>query len=181
MRPGARSAALIAGEPTYSTGLPCKHGHVAPRITANSTCTVCAVSITQRAKARRKPKIKAANAAYYAENREKVSAINKRWRDAHPERIKVIRTAHYESNKPRYLAQSSKRRAARYNATPHWADIDAITAIYAEARRLTDTTGVPHDVDHIVPLQGRGVCGLHVPWNLQPIPARENRAKQNRL
>lgn len=69
---------------------------------------------------------------------------------------------------------------AKINATPAWADRDRIAAVYVEAQRLSELTGNPHEVDHIVPLQSRLVCGLHVEHNLQVIPASINRSKSNR-
>lgn len=53
--------------------------------------------------------------------------------------------------------------------------------MYHFAKILTQITGLPYRVDHIVPLQGRGVTGLHVPWNLQALPAVENWRKHNRI
>lgn len=62
---------------------------------------------------------------------------------------------------------------------PAWADSSAIRAVYREADRLTRETGIPHEVDHEIPLRGRLVSGLHVHTNLRPLPARENRRKSN--
>lgn len=78
------------------------------------------------------------------------------------------------------LEIAKARRAALVNATPDWLteqDKDAIEAVYAVARAMSLGSGVPHQVDHIIPLRGKDVCGLHVPWNLRAITAAENRRK----
>lgn len=61
-----------------------------------------------------------------------------------------------------------------------WADSRAVRAIYAKARRITRETGVPHHVDHIIPLQGTYVSGLHVETNLRIVEGAENLRKGNR-
>ena len=63
---------------------------------------------------------------------------------------------------------------------PPWADDAAIRAIYAEARRLTAATGVQHEVDHVIPLLGARVSGLHVETNLQILTRDANKRKLNR-
>lgn len=109
-------------------------------------------------------------------NREKVRA----WKAANPEREKERQRRYLEQNRDKLRAKWNKRRADRLRATPPWADAKAIEAVYLEAARLTRETGIRHEVDHVVPLRGRSVCGLHVPWNLRPIPAAENASKLNR-
>lgn len=69
----------------------------------------------------------------------------------------------------------------RIVATPPWVDMRAIREIYIQAEHLGYETGELHDVDHIVPLIHPLVCGLHVPWNLQPLPAKANNRKSNRF
>jgi hypothetical protein len=60
------------------------------------------------------------------------------------------------------------------NATPKWANLDKIKEIYMNCPK-------GYHVDHIIPLQGVGICGLHVENNLQYLPAIENIRKGNRL
>lgn len=76
---------------------------------------------------------------------------------------------------------AAQRRVAKLQRTPPWADEDLIRAVYRQARELTVSTGVMHHVDHIIPLQGRLVSGLHVHTNLQILPWRENVQKKNRF
>ena len=98
-----------------------------------------------------------------------------------PEPIEKYRQVLKERLTSRRNAESGKRRAAKINRTPSWADMDAIRAVYLEARRLTRETGIAHHVDHIVPLQGKRVCGLHVHHNLQILTGPENCKKNNRF
>lgn len=72
---------------------------------------------------------------------------------------------------------AQKRKEALQSATPRWADHEAIDAFYVEARQLSARTGVKHEVVHIIPLQGRNVCGLHVPWNLRVVTKTDNAKK----
>jgi len=62
---------------------------------------------------------------------------------------------------------------------PPWVDRDELKAIQERTRCLTEMTGVEHHVSHIVPLNHPRVCGLTVPWNLEPKPAKVNMAESN--
>lgn len=76
-------------------------------------------------------------------------------------------------NPAMYARAASKRRVAKLNAMPAWLSglqLADIAKVYAECAKLS-ASGIQHHVDHIVPLQGKLVCGLHVPWNLQILTA----------
>lgn len=85
-----------------------------------------------------------------------------------------------KENKAKVNALQAKRRFKKKNASVKWANKNKILAFYEEARRLTDETGIIHNVDHIVPLTSRIVCGLHCEFNLQVIEQIENIKKGNR-
>ena len=120
---------------------------------------------------------------YYAKNREKFRQRHKKYREANREVCNARSTAsHLKRQKAEpevYAARNAARLAAKLERTPKWADKKAIAEFYEEARRLTEETGVEHDVDHIIPLRGKLVSGLHVENNLQVITASENRKKKN--
>jgi hypothetical protein len=91
--------------------------------------------------------------------------------------------AYKEANKHVINASSSKRRAALLKRIPIWQtefDKLKIKCIYSVASMLSRVNNEPWTVDHIIPLQGKIVSGLHVPSNLQVMRARDNEAKRNR-
>jgi hypothetical protein len=80
----------------------------------------------------------------------------------------------------RAYRRCNRRERLISQCTPHWANREAIEQYYALARMRTAETGVRHAVDHIVPINGRKVSGLHVETNLQVISHSENSRKGNR-
>lgn len=136
-----------------------------------------------RIEARRKvirPKYKDKELAYgrkwYAENKEKSKTYYLANKDKWRERYRKWSS----ENLDKEAARAARRRAGIYRATPPWADLSAIRAVYASAARMSEEHGIKYHVDHVVPLNGKNVCGLHVHWNLQILTASENCRKNNK-
>lgn len=105
---------------------------------------------------------------YYLERKQQILARCKKWKAENREKVARYRGA---------------RRASLLERTPAWltdSDWRKIDALYAEAAERTSRTGVIHHVDHVIPLQGPLVSGLHVPGNLQVLTGEENLRKGNR-
>ena len=79
------------------------------------------------------------------------------------------------------LSDYSARRAGLKTATVAFSDRKEIKKIYQQCALTTKDTGIKHEVDHIIPLKGKYVSGLHVHWNLQIIKAVDNRSKSNKV
>jgi len=124
--------------------------------------------------------IKARASAYQKANKDVIKATRARWIEKNPQSIKTIKSNWNKAN-PGYLAYSvSARRAAKSQRTPAWADKDSIKQIYIECSNRR-AQGEDVVVDHIIPLRGKLVSGLHVAENLRIIPARENLLKNNKF
>jgi hypothetical protein len=99
---------------------------------------------------------------------------------------KVDRRKHDNTHtgKERSRRNRALRQKRTRNATPNWLTPEQrkdIIDIYEHMRDCRAVTGEEYHVDHIVPLNGEDVCGLHVPWNLQVLPSDVNVSKSNRL
>jgi hypothetical protein len=91
-----------------------------------------------------------------------------RWINKDPERARAL-----------LRAANARREKRMRHATPDWADLEAIKAVYLEAQRKSTNTGIPQHVDHYYPIQGKTVCGLHVAENLVVVSAQDNYDKNN--
>lgn len=132
-----------------------------------------------------KSQIKAANAKWQKVNRAKFLKYLAEYRQANHAFLLAQKRLHhvkyYAKNRAKYLAKFVARREAKELACPAWANLKIIESIYVMAREMTEQTGIAHEVDHIVPLKSKLVCGLHVENNLRVITRDENRRKRNCL
>ena len=111
----------------------------------------------------------------HPESLEREAERLKQYRSEQPDRFKQYEQTKYQRHYAKIVQRVRLRDAALKTRTPTWANREAIDAIYAEAQRMNMT------VDHIVPLRGKTVSGLHVEYNLQLLTREENARKGNRL
>lgn len=193
---------MAAGEKTYC-GKPCPHGHDGERYTKAGECVGC---MKARVAAHRESNRESASVyhrQYRQENGAKISAQRKakydpareaerkrqrhmsnpevrraesrRYWAKHGEKVRERVRADRERFRARDNHLSRLKKARRIRATPAWANLDAIKAFYVEAAALGK------HVDHIIPLRGKLVCGLHVHNNLQLLDPVPNMRKHNKF
>lgn len=185
----------------YFTGIPCINGHMCRRWTSSGGCEMCLTKHMRSNAVKHEIKAK----LYRQANKQHIARKNAEWRTANPDALKLSRKNNYsyekcvaryqrtrdrrlficklyrENNRAKYAALSAKRRAQMRQATPSWFNPDIVEQFYVEAMRLTSELGIPYEVDHVIPIQSKKVCGLHCQFNLQVIPASENRTKSNKF
>lgn len=119
---------------------------------------------------------------YYDRNREKILENKRKYQEENKDKVLAWKKAEYEKNKKDYIHRANVRKYRKYNATPNWLTEEhwkEIEEIYNLSREMSTTGETRYDVDHIIPIQGKLVCGLHVPWNLQILERKQNRIKSN--
>ena len=165
--------------------------HIGPN-SRRSLCRKCSILATrvweranpERAKAnlkRSRANTAASAGKWQKENRERVTEYMRGYRERNRERIRQINADSRRRNPEVVAAAKVERRSRMRTHVPPWADRKAIKAIYLECRRLRKETGLDYQVDHIIPLKGKNVCGLHVETNLQILLGIENMRKANRM
>lgn len=159
-------------------------------------CKECACLNSRKWNAENKNRKREAGKNWAKENSERKREIDKQWRQDNAERKRENDRLYCENNsakqvekvrqwrinnadrlRPMRAAEQARRRAAERKATPSWANKEMIDWLYKITAKYSEMTGVKHEVDHIVPLNGKRACGLHVESNLRIIPASENRMK----
>jgi hypothetical protein len=115
----------------------------------------------------------------------------KTWQSKNPSKMRAWRKKYYAMHRAQELANISEyernhprwrdKRAERNRAMPKWANRFFISEIYHLAKLRTAVTGIKFHVDHVIPLRGSEVCGLHVENNLTVITAKRNIEKGNKF
>ena len=169
MIPKTRKEALAGGYKRYSTGVACVNGHVADRRARTGECLACRAEHLIKWRAENPVKVHQHNSTQYKNHTQKIKAGVKAWAKKNPAKI----LAHTRA------AQTKKRMR-----NPKWLTRDEkwmISQAYELAALRTKMFGFTWHVDHILPLQGELVSGLHTPYNLQVIPGAENVRKSNKF
>lgn len=190
--PDSRNKAREQGVKYYH-GKICDNCRNSLRYAKNGACYKCILDRSRRWKSENPMKVKIQRERWYEANREWCLQYAKDWVRNNKERRREymrqylpiwselnrehhneIRRSWDRENKGKVNAKTARRRSMRSNATPPWANQQRIAKLYEECPD-------GYHVDHVIPLQGRNVCGLHCEDNLQYLPAHENHVKSNKF
>ena len=174
--------ALAAKATQYSTGIACKHGHLAARRAKTGECIACRQVAVKVWRSKNPTKVDMHNRVQYARFSDKLIAKAREYYAKNTTALRLQKQSYQRNNLPIYAKIGAKRRAAKLHRTPVWLTADdhwMIEQAYEVAALRTKMFGFSWHVDHIIPLQGKLVSGLHTPYNLRVIPAAENVRKSN--
>lgn len=174
---GLRHEAKLRADTRYFTGEPCKNKHIEQRLVSSGGCMECARLQTAKNRVNETTQKRALRL-------QKNVDCAAQWRMANPdhENTKIVKRRWASAHSEQKNADTAKRRAAKLQRTPLWLTLThhkQIDRFYWESAEVSKLIGEFYHVDHIVPLQGKTVSGLYVPWNLQILPAKENLSKGN--
>ena len=160
--PKTQKEALKRGATRYFTGKPCIYGHIAARFTKSRNCQECLRSRNRK--------------------RTKKDYWTDYGNDVYKEKKREYSREWYEQNKLQKNDSNAKRKKVlkRASVATEKGKVE-IKKIQLRTQLFTLTTGIPHELDHIIPLMHPLVSGLHVPANLQILTREQNKAKGTRF
>lgn len=142
------------------------------------TCRLCQLEksneLFQKNRAVCKSCRKEQQTSWRSSQQSRLNQKQRDWTKKNPEKSKEIKHIWLQHNKDWSRAYFGKRHKRFRKATPTWANLDKIAEIYRNCPK-------GFEVDHIVPITGKNVCGLHVETNLQYLPMSDNRRKGNKF
>lgn len=150
----------------------------------SSECKLCKSRLDKEYRRQNKHKLREYFKQHYIENKEKKVEQVKQWQEDNWPKVLSYKAKYRSKNPSRCKAIANKRAKNKSLRTPNWLTKEQFIEIekfYELAILLTAQSGELHHVDHIVPLNGEKVSGLHVPWNLQVLTATENMKKSNKF
>ena len=182
------TTAKSIGLKRYFNGIPCVRGHTSERMVSSRACCECLKINLAQYRIDNRDGLLQRKREYAKQQRASKSghlyAIAKKSVAKHRAKRNQEKVAWRKKNAPRVLAWCRERQAAKLQRTPAWLAADdhwMIEQAYELAALRTKMFGFPWHVDHIFPLRGKTISGLHVPTNLQVIPGVENLRKGNRI
>lgn len=179
--PSSVKEAREAGSPYYFTGKPCKRGHMDYRTVSTRNCRSCGTE--RAAEFKKSPKFKR---EIYADLPDEIKRKRLdtalQWKRQNKDYCDSYRNDWRDKNRSKVRTSNINRKKKVKEATPPWLSKFQkfqIELIYTVRDELNKIAGkVAYHVDHRIPLRGKDVCGLHVPWNLRVLTASDNMSKR---
>ena len=206
-----RQEAIEQGLINYFTGKACKYGHVAKRNTKQGQCCQCRFEYVKRFhqdnpknnakyvsryQQRHPERVKVARQRRYREyvdkygpqplrtTKEKRAETCRKYSRNNRDHLRECNRIWRENNPEKSALKNLRYRLRKLKSIPDWLSLEhkaQIKTFYLKAKKKAVGVGGSWHVDHIIPLKGKLVCGLHVPWNLRVIAATENLRKNNKV
>ena len=206
--PSSPKQAKAHGSRFYFTGKPCKRGHFSKRYSGSASCVEClseniknnyrenkqhhyeasrkwainnpdkVAKIAKRAREKDPEKYRAWARKYAGENLDKEKSRWAKYKSMNKDEIREKRKEYIEKNREKINVYNAARQRKNRDQMPSWADMEKIKEFYKMAAHLR-TTGLSVDVDHIVPIVSKSVCGFHCESNLEIVYSIDNSKKGN--
>lgn len=182
--------AKMLGLDFYDNGKPCKNGVFGMKKTTQEGkcfCSACYKELKNRIIKWQENKRRLSGIpqrSLSVQTKQEKKEVYKKWVEKNRAKVNEQQRKWRQANKEKHRPYQSAYNAIRWKRTSiplAKLHLEQIVKIYEKRDQKIKQTGTDHHVDHIIPIKGKNICGLHVPWNMQILPAKENRQKSNKF